>query len=58
MFYPFSVLFPGLRCQAGSILVIWDYTRLGEDSRRFILLPEPWGRVSKFQADFSYINCP
>ena len=24
--------------QAGSILVIWDYTRLGEDSRKFILL--------------------
>ena len=24
--------------EAGSILVLWDYTRLGEDSRKFILL--------------------
>lgn len=31
--------------QAGSILVIWDYTRLGEDSRKFILLPGTLGRA-------------
>ena len=28
--------------QAGSILVVWDFTRFGDDSRQFILLPCPW----------------
>ena len=32
--------------EAGSILVIWDYTRLGEDSRKFILLPGALDRAS------------